>query len=429
MSPCISARVTEAMALSPSSFCKRYMSYYETPSSSNSLASSSTLTIWKRYRGTSEPILDTNTEDDESEAEGAGSVSEESENKGPGSEGEEVALEEQQQQAVSVDETVVDKPLGLGYRAAIRRILELAEDSTPNIEFDAPPVRAPVHTPSSPEWSFVSLPISPASLTIPSPVASPVTTPAATIAIDEDKFIEREIHALRMQHIANQSEMRGLGERVATLERMMDHFERPIHYASKTLSDAQTNYTVTEKELLAVVHAFEKFWSYLVLSKTIVYTDHSALKYLFAKQDANSRLLWWILMLQDFNIEIRDKKGAENLAADHLSRLENLYQGDLVGLEMNENFPYESLNMISLNPDNEPPWFADIANYLVGNVLVKGMSSQQKNKFFKDVRHYFWDDPYLFRICVDQIIRRCVNGKEAYDILEACHHGPTGGTS
>ncbi|GKE79263.1 reverse transcriptase domain-containing protein, partial [Tanacetum coccineum] len=138
-------------------------------------------------------------------------------------------------------------------------------------------------------------------------------------------------------------------------------------------------------------------------------------------------MLRWILLLQEFDIEIRDKKGAENLAGDHLSRLENPHQGDLVGMEMNDNFPHESLNMISLNPNNEPPWFADIANYLVGNVLVRGMSSQQQKKFFKDVQHYFWDDPYLFRICADQIIRRCVDGNEAYDILEVCHHGPTEG--
>ncbi|GJV23092.1 reverse transcriptase domain-containing protein [Tanacetum coccineum] len=164
----------------------------------------------------------------------------------------------------------------------------------------------------------------------------------------------------------------------AVLGQRKDKYFRPIHYAGKTLSDAQTNYTVTEKELLVVVYAFKKFRSYLVLSKTIVYTDHSALKYLFAKQDAKPRLLWWILLLQEINIEIRDKKEAKNLVADHLSRLENPHQGDLVDMEMNDNFPHESLNMISLNPDNEPPWFADIANYLVGNVLVKGMSSKQK---------------------------------------------------
>ncbi|GKA31993.1 reverse transcriptase domain-containing protein [Tanacetum coccineum] len=213
----------------------------------------------------------------------------------------------------------------------------------------------------------------------------------------------------------------------AVLGQRKDKYFRPINYASKTLSDAQTNYIVTEKELLAVVYAFEKFWSYLVLSKTIVYTDHSALKYLFNKQDAKPRLIRWVLLLQEFTIEIRDKKGAENIAADHLSRLENLYQGDRVRMEINDNFPHESLSMISLNPDNKPSWFADIANYLVGNVLVKGMSSQQKKKFFKDIRHYFWDDPYLFRICADQIIRRCVDGQEAMDILQACHHGPTGG--
>ncbi|GJW80288.1 reverse transcriptase domain-containing protein [Tanacetum coccineum] len=90
---------------------------------------------------------------------------------------------------------------------------------------------------------------------------------------------------------------------------------QPIHYASKTMSEAQTYYTITEKEFLAVVYAFEKFRPYLVLSKTIVYTDHSALKYLLAKQDAKPRLLRWILLLQEFNVKIRGKKGAENLAA------------------------------------------------------------------------------------------------------------------
>ncbi|GJW19083.1 reverse transcriptase domain-containing protein [Tanacetum coccineum] len=112
----------------------------------------------------------------------------------------------------------------------------------------------------------------------------------------------------------------------------------------------------------------------LYTMQIIVYTDHSALKYLFAKQDAKLRLLWWILLLQESNIEIRDKKGPENLATDHLSRLENPYEGNRVGMEIHDNFPHESLNMISLNPDDEPPWFADITNYLVGNVLVKGIS-------------------------------------------------------
>ncbi|GJY48114.1 reverse transcriptase domain-containing protein [Tanacetum coccineum] len=129
-------------------------------------------------------------------------------------------------------------------------------------------------------------------------------------------------------------------------KRKTKHFQ-PIHYASKTMTDAQAHYTTTEKELLAVVYAFEKFRPNLVLSKTIMYTDHSTLKYLLAKQDDKPRLLQWILILQEFDVIIRDKKGAENLAADHLSRLENLHQGDLEKKEINETFPLETLGMIS----------------------------------------------------------------------------------
>ncbi|GJV16690.1 reverse transcriptase domain-containing protein [Tanacetum coccineum] len=209
-------------------------------------------------------------------------------------------------------------------------------------------------------------------------------------------------------------------------QRKTKHFQ-PIHYASKTMTDAQAHYTTTEKELLAVVYAFEKFRPYLVLSKTIVYTDHSALKYLLAKQDAKPRLLRWILLLQEFDVIIRDKKGAENLAADHLSRLENPHQDVLENKEITETFPLETLGMVTFRGDDSTPWFADFANYHAGNFVIKGMSSQQKKKFFKDVKHYFWDDPYLFRICADQMIRRCVSGQEAVDILTACHNGPTGG--
>nr|GEW75498.1 DNA-directed DNA polymerase [Tanacetum cinerariifolium] len=174
-------------------------------------------------------------------------------------------------------------------------------------------------------------------------------------------------------------------------QRHEKHF-RPIHYASKMMTNAESNYTTTEKEMLAVVYAFEKFRSYLIMNKSIVHTDHSALKYLFAKKDAKARLLRWVLLLQEFDFNVLDMKGAGNLAADHLA-----------------------------------PWFANFANYHAGNFIVKGMSSQQKNKFFKDVKHYFWDDPFLFKICTDQVIWRCVHGKEALDILEACHNGPTGG--
>nr|GEU97155.1 reverse transcriptase domain-containing protein [Tanacetum cinerariifolium] len=176
--------------------------------------------------------------------------------------------------------------------------------------------------------------------------------------------------------------------------------------------------------MLAVVYAFEKFRSYLVLSKSIVYTNHSALKYLLSKQDSNPRLLWWVLLLQEFDIIIRDKNGTENLAADHLSRLENPHKDVFENKDINKKFPLETLGKLC---SGSTSWFSDIANFHVKNFIVKWMSSQQKKKFFKDVRHYFWDDPYLFQICVDQIIRQCVHGQEANDILRACHEGPTGG--
>nr|GFA17920.1 reverse transcriptase domain-containing protein [Tanacetum cinerariifolium] len=201
---------------------------------------------------------------------------------------------------------------------------------------------------------------------------------------------------------------------------------RTIHYASKTMNQAESNYTTTEKEMLAVVYAFEKFRPYLIMNKSIVYTDHSALKYLFAKKDAKSRLLRWILLLQEFDFKVIDTRGAENYAADHLLRLENPYENVFDPKVINKTFPLESLIKVAHN-DPSTPWYADHANYHAGNFIIKGMISQQKKKFFKDARHYFWDDPYLFRTCADQIIRRCVGGKKAIDILNACHSGPTGG--
>ncbi|GKB67860.1 reverse transcriptase domain-containing protein [Tanacetum coccineum] len=150
-------------------------------------------------------------------------------------------------------------------------------------------------------------------------------------------------------------------------QRKMKHFQ-PIHYASKTMAEAQIHYTTTEKEMLAVVYAFEKFQPYLVLSKSIVYTNHLALKYLLSKQDAKPRLLRWVLLLQEFDITIRDKKGSENLAADHLSRLENPHKDVLENKDINENFPLETLSVIS---SRSTPWFADFANFHAGNFITK----------------------------------------------------------
>nr|GEW36206.1 ribonuclease H-like domain-containing protein [Tanacetum cinerariifolium] len=139
--------------------------------------------------------------------------------------------------------------------------------------------------------------------------------------------------------------------------------------------------------MLAVVYAFEKFWYYLIMNKSIVHMDHSALKYLYAKKDAKARLLWWVLLLQEFDFKVVDTKGAENLAADHLSRLENSYENVLDPKEINETFPLETLSMVTFRGDSSASWFADFGNYHAGNFIVK----------------------------------------EALDILKACHNGPTGG--
>nr|GEW46029.1 reverse transcriptase domain-containing protein [Tanacetum cinerariifolium] len=148
-------------------------------------------------------------------------------------------------------------------------------------------------------------------------------------------------------------------------QRQEKHF-RPIHYASKTMTEAESNYTTTGKKMLT-------------------------------EKDSKARLLRWVLLLQDFTFKVIDTKGAENLAADHLSRLENTHQNVLDPKEINESFPLETLNMVSFRGNSSTLWFSNFANYHAGNFVVKGMSSQQKNKFFKDVKHYLWDDPFCLK--------------------------------
>ncbi|GKB49977.1 reverse transcriptase domain-containing protein, partial [Tanacetum coccineum] len=120
-----------------------------------------------------------------------------------------------------------------------------------------------------------------------------------------------------------------------------------------------------------------------------------------------------------------DKKGAENLAADHHSRLENHETEELNKAEIDDRFPDESI--MNMDFGLEEPWFADFANYLAVKELPNGMTIQEKKKFFSDLKYYFWDDPHLFKVFADQIIHRCVFGQEANQILHHCHHGPDGG--
>ncbi|CAA7018923.1 unnamed protein product [Microthlaspi erraticum] len=140
------------------------------------------------------------------------------------------------------------------------------------------------------------------------------------------------------------------------------------------MDDAQCKYATTEKELLAVVFAFEKFRSYLVGSKVIVHTDHAALRHIFGRFDEKVRL--------------------EEVKA---LRDENL------------------------------PWYADIVNFMVAGEVPNDFDAYKRKKLFKDVRHYYWDKPYLYKRGPDSIYRRCIAGEDMQGVLEQCHGSAYGG--
>ncbi|XP_070011436.1 uncharacterized protein [Nicotiana sylvestris] len=163
--------------------------------------------------------------------------------------------------------------------------------------------------------------------------------------------------------------------------------------------------------------------SYLIGSKLIVCTNHATLRYLIEKKESKPRLIHWVLLLQEFDLEIRDHKGTENQVSDHLSRLEEA-ENSVEVEDILETFPDEQLLATSLE---EVPWYADFANYLVSGIVPYDLSSVQKKTFYRDCRMYYWDEPYLFRICVDNMIRRCVPEIEQSSVLQACHASVYGG--
>jgi hypothetical protein len=173
-----------------------------------------------------------------------------------------------------------------------------------------------------------------------------------------------------------------------------------IYSASKTLNDAQVNYANTEKELLAVVFAFEKFRSYIVNSKVIVYTDHVAIKYLLSKKDAKPRLIRWILLLQEFDMKIRDKKGSDNVVADHLSRMHHGDDGmELIEDRMRDDHLYQILD--------RGGWMHDIIRCL-RKMPLDHLDKNAKRKVIAESRKFYWDAPYLYRCGDDGVLRRCV---------------------
>ncbi|GJR10560.1 reverse transcriptase domain-containing protein [Tanacetum coccineum] len=172
-------------------------------------------------------------------------------------------------------------------------------------------------------------------------------------------------------------------------------------------------YTTTEKEMLAVVYALEKFRPYLVLSRTIVYTDHSAIKYLMAKQDAKSRK-------NPTKNELEKQHITESFPLESLGRFESVKE-----INVNENVVNENekvvenvvLNNMNVLSDNTTPWFADLANYHAGNFVKKGMSSQIKREQIFKMQNTTLGVPYLFKILCGPVIRRVFFGREAMRIL------------
>ncbi|CAM8895855.1 unnamed protein product [Rhodiola kirilowii] len=205
----------------------------------------------------------------------------------------------------------------------------------------------------------------------------------------------------------------------AVLSQKVDKKPVVIYYASRTLDAALKNYSTTEKELLAVVFALEKFRSYLLCTKVVIYSDHAAIRYLMTKKEAKPRLIRWILLLQEFDVEIRDKKGIENTVADHLS---HLVREEDAG-QITETFPDENLYAIS----GKMPWFAPLVNYLVGGKFPPSYSRAQCLKLKHDAKYYVGDDPYLWKIGVDQILRWCIPDDEIASVISFCHELACGG--
>ena len=205
----------------------------------------------------------------------------------------------------------------------------------------------------------------------------------------------------------------------AALGHKADKMFRVIYYASKTFNEAQENDSTTKKEMLAMVFACEKFRPYILGSHVIIHTNHAAIKYLMAKKEAKPRLIRWVLLLQEFDLEIKDKKGCGNVIADHLSRVVTTTVIE-EETEVTENFLDEQLFQLSF----QSPWYVDIMNFLACGVMPPEFSYQQRKKLRTNSRFYIWDDPLLFKRGADMIIRKCVPENEQGKILQECHASP-----
>ncbi|RDX99950.1 Retrovirus-related Pol polyprotein from transposon 17.6, partial [Mucuna pruriens] len=168
-----------------------------------------------------------------------------------------------------------------------------------------------------------------------------------------------------------------------------------------------------QTHLLAIAFSSDKFRSYLLGSKIVIFSDHAALKYLLKKLDTKLRLIWWMLLLQEFDVEIKDKKGGENAMADHLSRLER----DVKLIPIRDEFPDEQI----LRVTHAAPWYVDICNYLVASSYPTRAPKAIKEQLESEAKYYIWDDPYFWRLCNDQVTYRCIPESKMKLVLHFCH--------
>eukprot|EP00253_Pinus_taeda_P025813 PITA_25813 len=206
----------------------------------------------------------------------------------------------------------------------------------------------------------------------------------------------------------------------AALGQVDEKLPYAIYFVSKNLCKAEMNYTVTEKEFLAVVHSLNKFRHYIIGCQTFIHTDHAAIRYLMNKRDVNSRIIRWLLLLQQFHLTIVDKPSKENVVADFLSRLD-LPTGEEGTVD--DQMPDEHLFSISVLS----PWFIDIPNYLVSTLFPPHLSSKEKRKIVRKSAPFTWIEGNLFKLGPDQILRCCAREEEVFDILLTYHDGPCGG--
>lgn len=196
----------------------------------------------------------------------------------------------------------------------------------------------------------------------------------------------------------------------AILGQQVDKVPYAVYCVIKNLAPTELNYTMTEKELLVVIYAINKFWHYITRYHIFVYTDHVAIRYIMNKPISLGRITRWLLLLEEFDVTIVDKPRKGNVVSDFLYRLDNNAESTPV----EDSFPDEHIFSISTNT----LWYADIANYIATGKVPRHLSYKEVWKIIHHITRYVWMVGYPFHIGVNQQIQRYVSKDEIYEILK-----------